>query len=156
MRSLLPLAAILAILAAGGAAGTPATAPRPATPGVKGASTTNSATRAKTGGAPAKSDAEIEKEIRARLAKSKIGAEKFQVHVQGGVATFEGKTNVIQHKGVATRLARSSGAAAVANHIEISEESKEKAAQNLESGRRRAQIKRGEARSETATVRQSR
>lgn len=156
MRSLLPVAAILVILAASVAAGTPATAPRPATPGGKGTSTINSAVRAKAGAAPAKSDAEIEKEIRARLAKSKIGAEKFQVRVQGGVATLEGKTNVIQHKGVATRLARSSGAVAVANHIEISEAAKEKAAQNLENGRRRAQIKRGEARSETATTRQTR
>jgi precorrin isomerase len=72
------------------------------------------------------------------------------------VATFEGKTNVIQHKGVATRLAHSSGAVAVANHIEINEAAREKAAENLESGRRRAQIKRGEARSETATAPQSR
>jgi osmotically-inducible protein OsmY len=154
MRSLLSIASILAILAAGGAAGTTATTPRPIGPGPKGAPAITNAPRAKT--APVKPDAEIEKEIRARLAKSKIGAEKFQVHVQGGVATLEGKTNVIQHKGVATRLARSSGAVAVANHIEISEAAREKAAQNLETGRRRAQIKRGEARSETATSRQSR
>lgn len=78
------------------------------------------------------------------------------MRVQGGVATLEGKTNVIQHNRVATRLARSSGALAVANHIGISEAAKEKAAANLESGRRRAQIKRGEARSETATTRQGR
>lgn len=105
----------------------------------------------------ARSDAAIEKDIRARFAKSKIGVEKFQVHVQGGVATIEGKTNVVQHKGVATRLARSGGAAAVVNHIEISEAAREKAAQNLETGRRRAQVKHGEERSEprseTATAR---
>jgi BON domain len=147
MRSLLFNAAILAILAAVGAAGTPATAPRPAV-------TTKSVAKASAG--PTKSDAEIEKEIRARLAKSKIGADNFKVHVQGGVATFEGKTDVVQHKGVATRLAKSSGAVAVANHIEIGEAAKERAAANLESGRRRAQIKRGEARSETTTARQSR
>jgi hypothetical protein len=45
---------------------------------------------------------------------------------------------------------------AVANHIEISEAAQEKAAQNFESGRRRAQIKRGEAHSETDTARQTR
>lgn len=99
--------------------------------------------------APVKSDAEIEKDIRARLAKSKIAADKFQVRVQGGVATLEGKTDVIQHKGVATRLARSGGAVAVVNHIQVSDAAREKAAKNLQSGRRRAQIKRGEARSES-------
>jgi hypothetical protein len=45
---------------------------------------------------------------------------------------------------------------AVANHIEISEAAKGKAAATLENGRRRAQIKRGEARSETTTARQPR
>jgi hypothetical protein len=45
------------------------------------------------------------------------GAEKFQVHVQGGVATIEGKTDVVQHDG----LAKSGGAVAVANHIGISD-----------------------------------
>jgi hypothetical protein len=98
--------------------------------------------------APARSDAEIEKDIRARFAKSKIGAEKYQVHVQGGVATIEGKTGVIQHKGVATRIAKAGGAVTVKNHIEISEAAKEKAAANLATGRRRAQVKRGDARSD--------
>lgn len=101
----------------------------------------------------AKSDAEIEKDIRARLAKSKISQDKFQVHVQGGIATFEGKTDVIQHKGVATRLAKSAGAVAVVNHIQVSEAAREKAAKNLETGRRRAQVKRGEPRSEDTSKR---
>jgi hypothetical protein len=156
MRNLLVIAVIPAILAAVATAGTPATSPRPAAPAPSTTPAKAGPVRARSGAAPAKSDAEIEKEIRARLAKSKIGVEKFQVHVQGGVATFEGKTNVIQHKGVATRLAKSSGAVAVANHIEISEAAKEKAAANLESGRRRAQIKRGDSRSETAPARQTR
>lgn len=98
--------------------------------------------------APARSDADIEKDIRARFARSKIGPEKYQVHVQGGAATIEGKTDVIQHKGVATRLARLGGATSVSNHIQVSEAAKEKAAQNLATGRRRAQVKRGDARSE--------
>jgi hypothetical protein len=136
MRSLLM---VLGIAAAGWAA----TRVDPATP-PKAAPAKAAATKS----APARSDAEIEKDIRARLAKSKIGAEKYQVHVQGGVATIEGKTDVIQHKGVATRLAKAGGAVAVKNHIEISEAAKEKAAANLESGRRRAQVKRGDARSD--------
>jgi BON domain-containing protein len=104
----------------------------------------------------AKSDTAIEKDIRARFARSKIDAEKFQVRVQGGVATIEGKTDVVQHKGVATRLAKSGGAIAVVNHIQISDAARQKAAKNLETGRRRAQIQRGEARSETGAARGSR
>ena len=104
---------------------------------------------AKTAARPAlKPDATIEAAIRAKFAKSKISVEKFQVHVQGGVATIEGHTNVVQHKGVATRLAKTGGAIAVNNHIEISEAAKQKAADNLEKGRRRAQVTRGEARSD--------
>ncbi len=105
-----------------------------------------------------KSDAQIEAAIKAKLAKSpKLSTEHLQVHVQGGVATFEGKTDVVQHKGTATRMAKTAGAVAVNNHIQVSEAAKEKAAGNLETGRRRAQIKRGEPRSETsATKGQSR
>ena len=80
---------------------------------------------------PMISDAVIEATIRAKFAKSKINVEKFQVHVQGGVATIEGKTNVIQHKGVATRLAKGGGAVAVQNHIQVSDAAKAKAAARL-------------------------
>jgi BON domain len=98
--------------------------------------------------APARpTDAQIDAAIRTKLAKSKIGADKFHFKVQGGVATIEGKTDVIQHKGAATRMAHTAGAIGVNNHIEISEAAKEKASDNLAKGRRRAQIKRGEARS---------
>ena len=93
-------------------------------------------------------DARIEADIRARFAKSKINADHFTVRVQGGVATLEGRTDVIQHKGVATRLARSGGATVVNNKIQISDAARKKAADNLEKGRRRAQIQRGEPRSE--------
>src|ERR1017187_1811756 len=103
---------------------------------------------AKTAAAPKKSDKEIEAAIRAKFAKSKISADKFTVHVQGGVATIEGKTEVVQHKGVATRLAKTGGALAVNNRIQASEAAKKKAADNLEQGRRRAQVKRGETRSD--------
>ena len=99
---------------------------------------------------PAMSDVQLEAAIRAKFAKSKINADKFQVHVQGGVATIEGRTDVTQHKGVATRLAKTGGALAVNNHIQVSDAAKEKAAANLEKGRRRAQIKRGDARSDSS------
>ena len=91
-------------------------------------------------------DAEIERDLRARLAKSKLAKNNFTVKASGGVVTLEGKTNVIQHKGSATRMAKSAGAREVRNKIQISDEAKKKAADNLATGRRRAQVKRSEAR----------
>jgi len=99
---------------------------------------------------PAIPDAQLEKDIRARFAKSKISTHHFQVHVQGGVATIEGQTDVLQHKGTATRLAKSSGAIKVVNHIGVSQAAKDKAAKNLASGRRRAQVKRSDTTARTA------
>ena len=115
-------------------------------PVVKPASTTIKKTAAAKGssGSSASNDVNIEKAIRAKLAASKIAKNKFDVHVQGGVATLTGKTDVLQHKGTATRLAKSGGASQVVNRIEVSDAAKEKAASNLESGRRRAQVKRSE------------
>lgn len=109
---------------------------------------------AKTSAQPRSSDAQLEALIRAKLAKSpKLGPEKFQVHVQGGVATFEGRTDVVQHKGTATRMAKSAGALAVNNHIQVSDEAKQRSAANLETGRRRVQVKRGEQRSDSPSSR---
>lgn len=118
-----------------GAAGTAQSAPKPAAAPGKAVSP------------PAQSDAALEAAIRAKFAKSKIGVEHYQVHVQGGIATIEGRTDTVQHKGVATRLAKTAGARAVNNHIQIGDEAKQKAAANLETGRRRAQIKRSDTRS---------
>lgn len=87
-------------------------------------------------------DATIERDIRAKFAKSKINADHFTVSVKDGIATIDGKTNVIQHKGVATRLARTGGAVAVANHIQISEEAKAKAAARLAKYRQQGAIAR--------------
>jgi len=101
--------------------------------------------------APRVNDAELERSIRGRFAESKINEDKFTVHVQSAIATITGHTDVIQHKGVATRLAKSSGALAVVNNIEIGQAARDKAAKNLASGRQRAQIKRSDtvARSQT-------
>ena len=92
-------------------------------------------------------DSVIEQNIRAKFAKSKISADKFTVKVQGGIATIEGKSDVVQHKGTATRLAKTGGAVAVVNKIQLSQAAKDKANKNLEKGRRRAQVKRGDPRS---------
>lgn len=90
------------------------------------------------------SDAELQRSIQERFNRSKIKTENFQVSVRQGIATISGKTSVIQRKGTATRLAKLAGARAVENKIEVSAEARERAAKNLESGRRRAQIKRSE------------
>jgi hypothetical protein len=130
-----------ALAAMVGWAGTPQTAPvhpRPAA--------------AKAAAKPRLPDAKLEAVIRAKFAKSKINADKFTVHVQGGVATIEGKTDVMQHKGTATRMARTAGAVTVSNHVQISDAAKAKAAGNLEKGRRRVQVKRGEDRSDARSV----
>jgi hypothetical protein len=97
---------------------------------------------------PKLSDTQLEAVIRAKFAKSKINADKFTVRVQGGVATIDGKTNVVQHKGSATRMCKTAGAVAVNNRVQVSDLAKQKAAGNLEAGRRRVQVKRGEARSQ--------
>jgi hypothetical protein len=96
----------------------------------------------------ASSDAQIDLALKTRLAKSKIGADHFRYRVQGGVVYWDGSTNVIQHKGAATRMAKAAGARAVVNKIQIGEAARQKARENLVSGRRRAQVTRGEPRSE--------
>jgi|SRR5882724_8670119 len=106
---------------------------RPATPAAKATA------------APKLTDAQLEAAIRAKFAGSKSSS-TFTVKVQGGVATIEGKTDVVQHKGAATRMAKTAGAVAVTNKVQVSDAAKKKAAGNLEEGRRRAQVKRGDAR----------
>lgn len=68
------------------------------------------------------SDAEIEATIKAKLAKSKIGKDALQVHVKNGIATWTGSTSVMQHKGAATRMAKTAGATQVVNNIKVSED----------------------------------
>jgi hypothetical protein len=101
----------------------------------------------------AASDVQIDQALKAKLAKSKIGADHFKYRVQGGIVYWDGSTNVIQHKGSATRMAKSAGAKAVVNNIQISDAAKQKARDNLTSGRRRAQVKRGDDRSEASRAR---
>jgi osmotically-inducible protein OsmY len=127
------LLSCLVLLAAAGFSQT-APAAKPASPTVKKPSATHAAS----------DDAQLEKAIRARLSASKISKDKFEVHVQGGVATITGKTDVLQHKGTATRLAKNIGAKQVVNKVEISDAAKDKATANLSSGSRRAQVKRSE------------
>jgi osmotically-inducible protein OsmY len=76
-------------------------------------------------------DAQLDATIRAKLAKSKIGKDGFHFKVARGIVTWEGNTNVVQHKGAATRMAKSAGAVQVVNNIQISGDAKAKAAAHL-------------------------
>ncbi len=76
-------------------------------------------------------DAQIEATIRTKLAKSKIGKDGFHFRVQHGVVTWDGSTTVMQHKGSATRMARTAGAVQVINNIQVSASAKAKAASSL-------------------------
>ncbi|MFL6354769.1 MAG: BON domain-containing protein [Bryobacteraceae bacterium] len=69
---------------------------------------------------PTPSDSQIEASIRTKLAKSKIGKDGFTFRVQRGVVTWQGSTSVMQHKGSATRMARTAGAVQVINNIQVS------------------------------------
>jgi hypothetical protein len=101
-----------------------------------------------TAGVSANQDKQIEATIRAKLAKSKIGQDGFKVRVQGGVAYWDGSTTVLQHKGAATRMAKSAGARLVVNNIRVSDAAKQKATDNLTQGPRPAQLKRTEPRTQ--------
>ena len=97
-----------------------------AMPGIAASSRSASPTRM--GG---QTDSQIDATIRMKLAKSKIGKDGFHFHVQHGVVTWEGSTNVMQHKGSATRMARTAGATQVINNIQVSASAKAKSAANL-------------------------
>lgn len=118
MRSLFLAAALIAAIAGSGGAATVAK------------TTTSSATK-KAPPPRGLPDAAIEQAIKAKLAKSKIGADHFTVKVHNGIAVWEGKTDVMQHKGAATRMAKTAGATAVVNNIQISEAARKKAADRL-------------------------
>jgi osmotically-inducible protein OsmY len=98
--------------------------------------------------ADAQQDKTIEAAIRTKLAKSKIGKDGLTVRVQGGIAYWTGSTTVLQHKGAATRMAKSAGARLVVNNITVGDAAKQKATDNLTQGPRPAQLKRTEPRSQ--------
>jgi osmotically-inducible protein OsmY len=70
------------------------------------------------------SDAEIQQRIATKLAKSKIGKDGITAKVKGGVVTWEGHTSVPQHKGAATRMAKTAGAVRVINNIQAGDGAK--------------------------------
>jgi hypothetical protein len=104
----------------------------------------------------AEDDKALEAEIRARLAGSVAGKEGFTVHVQGGVAYWDGETAVAQRKGAATRMARSAGAVRVENRIRVTTAGKQKLAEALAGKGGQAASAQPEARSEPPRPRKAR
>jgi len=90
----------------------------------------------------APSGAALERAIRARFARSKISADGFTVRVANGIAILEGRTDVPQHKGTATRLARSAGARKVDNRIEVTEQGRQKSSRRYRRPPRRVRVRR--------------
>jgi hypothetical protein len=68
---------------------------------------------------PTSTDAQIEAQLHDRLTKSVIGKDGFVAKVKAGIVYWEGTTTVAQHKGAATRMAKSSGARRVVNNIKV-------------------------------------
>jgi hypothetical protein len=97
-------------------------------------------------------DAQIERTIRLKLAKSKLNADHFTVSVTKGVATIEGSTSIMQHKGAMTRIAKASGATSVRNNIRISDAAKAKAISGLTRNRTTAEVPRAQVSSTQSPV----
>jgi len=82
--------------------------------------------------APAMSDLALQQTIQDKFAKSKAGGGKFAVKVQGGVAYLSGRAEVVQHKGAATRMAKTAGARRVVNNIALTEAARQRAAKSMD------------------------
>lgn len=89
---------------------------------------------------PAPHDNQLRTAILERFSRSKAAGEHFQVAVQGTTAIITGKTDVVQRKASATRMAKAAGAKEVINKIQVSAAGKAKASEGL----RRAGLRRSD------------
>ena len=96
---------------------TPASPPKSAVPAPSVAPAKPAPVKTAAASSATAGDKRIEAAIRTKLARSKIGKDGFTVRVQGGVVYWDGTTGVPQHKGAATRMAKTAGAVAVINNI---------------------------------------
>ncbi|MDX2178687.1 MAG: BON domain-containing protein [Bryobacteraceae bacterium] len=80
----------------------------------------------------------MQQTIQDKFLKSKAGGGKFTVRVQSGVAYLSGRADVVQHKGAATRMAKTAGAKRVVNNIVVTEAAKQKAARSMDRSKPRA------------------
>lgn len=77
--------------------------------------------------ASANSDALISAKIKTKLSRSKLKGDGLQFKVNQGTVEWEGVVTIPQHKGAATRMARTSGASNVVNRIVVKAGTKAKA-----------------------------
>lgn len=82
-------------------------------------------------------DEMLQAKIQEKFSKAKAGGGKFQVKVRNGTAYLAGHAEVPQHKGAATRMAKSAGAKRVVNNIIVSNAAKQKAGRDSEQSRPR-------------------
>ncbi len=92
--------------------------------------------------APPLSSSALRQAILKRFAASKISKDAFTVEVRGRVAVLKGKTDVAQHKGVATRLAKAVGARVVDNRIRLTERARQRYKHTHRSAPRRVHVQR--------------
>lgn len=64
-------------------------------------------------------DKTIERSLRARLARSKMAADRLSFTVNQGVVEWSGQVKISQRKGAATRMAKAAGATRVVNNISV-------------------------------------
>lgn len=64
-------------------------------------------------------DKAIERDMRARMERSKLASEPVKFTVEDGVVTWEGTVSSPQRKGAATRMAHSAGAQKVNNRLRV-------------------------------------
>jgi osmotically-inducible protein OsmY len=74
----------------------------------------------------------LQAKIQEKFSKAKAGGGKFQVKVRNGTAYLAGRAEVAQHKGAATRMAKSAGAKRVVNNITVSDAARQKAQRDAE------------------------
>jgi len=89
---------------------------------------------------PGLTDLQLEERIREAIGRSKAQIQNFQVRVRNGVAVLEGTANLVQHKALATRLARRAGARQVENRIQLTEAARQRLKRSHRSQPRRVQV----------------
>jgi len=72
-------------------------------------------------------DAAIAARIKAKLVRSKIGKNGLVYRVEDGTVEWTGRVAIPQHKGAATRMAKTAGARRVVNRIVVEAKPQEKA-----------------------------
>lgn len=77
---------------------------------------------------PLPDDSTLAEAVRRAIGRSKIRIDGLRVRAERGVVILEGRADVVQHKAVATRLAKRAGARWVDNRIQLTEAARQRLA----------------------------